>query len=163
MRAEAQLADALKPPAHQQEGYVAQRHDLRPDLLLVWAPCGCYWIGSNKQDYFVTMCGTKTCAYSWMETQKALDALQRAEESLKCTTAVEVPELVKPAQASSTPASTPTVTNMETTASAPQTSPVVDTATTTATHTALDQLIDQMISEGGPVDPAVPEVPEEVE
>lgn len=85
----AHLTDQLKRPCRQ-EGYLAERHGLMPDLIVVWCPCACYWVGSSTQDYFVTTCGEDSCAYSWQETQRALEALWQAEEALK--TPNEIPQ-----------------------------------------------------------------------
>jgi hypothetical protein len=76
----AHMADMLrKPPT---EGYVAERHGLQPEFVIIWAPCGCYWIG-NAGGSFVTCCMKDCCDYSNLEAERALRALQQAEEALQ--------------------------------------------------------------------------------
>ena len=81
-----QLADALQKPSGTQEGYVAERHPSFPDLVVVWAPCDCYWIGPIRAEGpLVTMCGKKDCVFEWIEVEHALLALKAAEESQKAS------------------------------------------------------------------------------
>jgi hypothetical protein len=73
----ARVADGLgRPPA--QEGYVAERHGLRPELIIVWAPCSCYWVG-GVEGSFVTTCLKADCTFSWPQVEEALKALRLAE------------------------------------------------------------------------------------
>ena len=82
MNPQAILADSLAQPSPPFEGYVAQRHDLQPDLIVVWATCGCYWVGRDKTEYFVTVCMLPTCSFDWNEVLRALDVLKIAEEQV---------------------------------------------------------------------------------
>ena len=59
---------------------MAERHPLLPTLVLVWAPCGCVWVGNNE-DNFVTPCGLETCHFKWVEALGALQALHAAEKA----------------------------------------------------------------------------------
>lgn len=86
------LADEMARPANQ-EGYVAQRHELMPQYIMVWGQCGCYWLGGTGGD-FITPCQTPTCNFQWSEVTKALLELERAEKSLQEANNDRVPELV---------------------------------------------------------------------
>jgi hypothetical protein len=153
----AQLSDKMPAPTHQ-EGYVAERHQSLPDLIVVWASCGCYAAFGDRYSV-VTECGREGCDFQWAEAESALLALELAEKELVCATDVKGPVLVKPAPeaikapesgtSTSEPASS--LTNSSTTASVPSEGPN-PAAAGIATRTAIDQLIDAMISEGGPVD-----------
>lgn len=79
MNPQAVLADSLPRPVPSQ-GYVAHRHELQPDLIVVWATCGCYWVGRDKTEHFVTICMLPTCSFDWNEVLRALDVLKIAEE-----------------------------------------------------------------------------------
>jgi hypothetical protein len=82
----AQLADSLKRPAGSfQQGYVAERHPLVPELIAVWAPCGCYWVGSVGTGCFTTACMTEACDFQYVEVERALEALKQAENAIKET------------------------------------------------------------------------------
>jgi len=82
----AKLADDLTRPASVQEGYTAERHPLVSDLIVVWSPCGCYWVGHDGKDRtvesFVTACQTASCDFKWVEIERALEALKSAEASI---------------------------------------------------------------------------------
>ena len=79
----AQLADTLKRPDSAQQGYTAERHPLVQELIVVWAPCSCYWVGSTGTNSFVTACGQDSCGFKWSEVERALEALKQAENAVK--------------------------------------------------------------------------------
>jgi len=87
----AQLADSQPRPEGPIEGYMAERHPSMPSLILVWAPCGCLWVGDG-QDSFVTPCGAPSadaCVFRWNDVVMALQALEAAEKAQKSETKVD--------------------------------------------------------------------------
>jgi hypothetical protein len=131
------LGDVKAPEV--QQGYVAQRHQLIPELILVWASCGCYWAGGTGGTPFVTPCGLENCNFEWSGIEGALLALEQAERPRDAEASIHV---------LSAPVAVPDGT------SSPQTTPALEGPT------ALDELVEAMISEGGPVDVPMSEVPE---
>ena len=123
----AKAVDAHKRPVPQ-EGYVAERHQLIPELLMVYAPCGCYWAGGLGGVPFVTPCSTDGCDFQYVEVEFALAALEQAELRLK-PKEKNVPSLVP-------------------------------TAAVPDSNNPTEASVTDMISEGGPVDEPLPEVPE---
>jgi hypothetical protein len=118
-----------------------------PDLLLVWAPCGCYWAGGYGGS-FITPCGRDICNFQWSEVQTALLALEQAERELpKEKIHAVIDGAAQPVVAATTSTETPTQIQ------APEDS--IDA------QRAVNELIDAMISEGGPSDhPADPPISE---
>lgn len=80
----AKLADARTRPSGASEGYEAERHPSMPELIIVWAPCGCYWVGPPEPERpFVTYCGQEACVFEWQGVKLALQAFKQAEASLQ--------------------------------------------------------------------------------
>lgn len=74
-----QMLDELRRPTC--PDYVAERHALLEDCIVVWAPCGCYYM-ANVGGSFVTACVRTDCTFAWPEVERALEALRQAEESI---------------------------------------------------------------------------------
>jgi hypothetical protein len=130
----AKLADSRTRPAWPFEGYVAERHASMPEYMVVWVPCGCYWIG-NVDGEFTTPCNTDACVFQYAEVHRALEAFKRIEEASKAP---------KESKLESVPV--PDVVGVHTAELAGRGQEEPPEAT-------------DMISEGGPVDAAMPEVP----
>lgn len=133
----AKLADSRTRPAWPFEGYVAERHASLPEYMVVWVPCGCYWIG-NVDGEFTTPCNTDACVFQYAEVHRALEAFRRIEEASKDPkepTLETVPSCDVPAGSG------------------------VDAGASVDPVPAEAPEATDMISEGGPVDAAMPEVP----
>lgn len=141
----AKYVDAHHRPPKAQEGYEAERHPLLKELIMVWAPCGCYWAGGHGGS-FVGPCFNMDCGFAWSEVERALQALQEAEGI------GAAPE-----------GQIHVVTPILTAVSATETTST-ETIPASGEDATVDQLIEamqSMISEGGPVDAPVPEVPQD--
>jgi hypothetical protein len=60
-------------------GYIAERHELIPNLILIWGPCECVWIIAPRVESFLTPCGKSDCSFKWEEARIALAALAAFE------------------------------------------------------------------------------------
>lgn len=142
----ARLTDSLTHPPT--GGYEAQRHPLLPEQIIVWSPCGCYWVG-NTHGSFVTACGTVECDFKFLEVERALLALGEAEHGQPPAASPVGPSLVP---APDTPQNPSEKIHGP---SAPAESDV-SAGTGTATVAPVQEQIADMISEGGPPDPPMP-------
>lgn len=78
-----QMTDNLPRPSS--GSYVAERHALLPEYIVVWAPCGCFWLGNNLGSR-VTACATPACDFQWPAVKAALEAFHLLEQSLNTPT-----------------------------------------------------------------------------
>lgn len=124
----AQAADSRHAPAS--GDYVAERHPSFPEIILVWAPCGCYYV-ADKTDSFVTECAKAGCDFQWTQVAMALEALRMAEQTP-----------LDPVQEAPNGPSVVPNNHIPADANPQSTAPEVDE-------------ISEMISEGGPVEPEV--------
>lgn len=69
----AKASDALAAP--QGEGYLAQFHDLIPELVVVFAPCGCRFVVRPDGESVLTVCLTEQCSFDWIQAADAYTVL----------------------------------------------------------------------------------------
>jgi hypothetical protein len=74
---------AEERPQDAQEGYVAERPDTLNHCIRVWSPCGCCLTYMSAHASVLTQCASKAHDFDWAEAQRALQALQRAEQAEK--------------------------------------------------------------------------------